>query len=203
MSKQLVFIDESGDAGLTGSHSSRFIIAAVVMMHDNEDALIRTKMTEYRKTLGWHELDEFKFSRTRKTIIKELLILLAPYKFKVYGIIMDKTKKFNNPQTSNRYSLYNYVLAELLKILPEGDKKIYIDGEAGKKYHKHTLVFLRRQLSCNNSIISLKYLKSNACNILQLADVVAGSIGRSLSDNNDKEDYIRLLEGKIAQIKEL
>jgi len=203
MSKQLVFIDESGDAGLTGSQSCRFIIAAVVVVRENEDLEIRTKMNEYRQTLGWHKLDEFKFSRTRKAVVKELLNLLSTCKFKVYGVVLDKKKKIKKYQIDNRYSLYNYVLSELLKILPDGDLSICIDGEAGKKYQKNTLVFLRKQIGYKNKIIGFRYLSSKSCEELQLADLIVGSIGRSFSEHRDKDEYIRLLEDKIVKIKEL
>ena len=205
MSRQLVFIDESGDAGLTGSKSSHFIIASVIITNENENDLIRAKIIEYKRTPGWHDRDEFKFSRTRKEVLKELLKLLQPYDYKVYGVVLDKSKRQNISEISDRYSLYNYVLVELLKILTTvSGAKVYIDGDVGKKYKKNTLTFLRKHLGDQYvRIMSLKFVDSKTNEELQLADVVVGSINRSYSDHKDKKDYIRLIKDKIVEIREL
>ena len=121
----------------------------------------------------------------------------------IYGVVMDKRKKLNLPKINNRQSLYNHLLAELIKSLPDGVKKICLDGEAGKKHRKNTLTFLRKHLGSSSRIESFKYVSSTTSQELQLADIVVGSINRSLSGRADKEEYIKLLKGKIVLIKEL
>jgi len=66
MSKQLIFIDDSGDPGLTGSGSSNFIIASVVLVgKENRDNLAQA-INKYKKGLGWKEREELKFHKTHK-----------------------------------------------------------------------------------------------------------------------------------------
>ncbi len=199
----MAFIDESGDAGLTGSKSSRLIIASVIIANSSEDALIRAKIIEHKRSLGWKDRDEFKFSRTRKEVIKELLRTLAPYNYKIYCVVQNKNKLRKDQPSETRYTLYNYVLAELLKLLPSGDIRICIDGDAGKKYRKSTITFLRKQLGRALRITNLKFADSRSVEGLQLADIVAGSINRSYSNHIDKNAYIGLISDKIVEIKEL
>ncbi len=196
----LVFIDESGDTGLTGSKTRYFIIAAVVITNEAERHLIQAKMIEYRRLLGWHEQEEFKFSRTRKSVIKELLRLLKPYDYHVYSVIFDKMCPHSTVQ--NRYSLYNYLLADLVKTIPSNQLHIWIDGESGKKHRKQTLTYLRQQCA-EKSIHNFRYVSSTKCEELQLADLVAGSINRTKSQHQDKQDYFKLIQNKVRDIKSL
>lgn len=200
--KQLVFIDESGDPGLTGGRSSNFVVAAVVIINDTDDVIIRGKIKDYRRTLGWNDKDEFKFSKTRKGVIKELVKILKPYRYKIYGVILDKENS-RLPVNNNRYSLYNLILAEVLKNTKITDMKICIDGDVGKKYKKNTITLLRHELGHKIHITSLKYADSRKVDELQLADIVAGAINRSLSDKKDAKDYIGLLKDKIIEIRKL
>jgi len=201
MPKTLVFIDESGDAGLTGSTSSRFIIAAVVVVSENDAVVISNRIHEFKKVHGLSENYEIRFSKTRKDIIKALLRFLSSCDYQVYGIVIDKEK--SNYKSYDRYSLYNHVLVELLKSLPFTSVKIILDGEAGKNYQKSTTAFLRRQLAGKMQIDGFKYANSRSLDELQLADVVAGSINRSFSDHKDAGDYLDILNDKIVEIKQL
>ena len=201
MPKTLVFIDESGDAGLTGSTSSRFIMAAVIVINEDDAPAICKKIHEFKKVNGLSEQYEIKFSKTRKDIIKALLRDLSSCDYQVYGTVIDKEK--SNYKTFDRYSLYNHVLVELLRTLPFSSVKITIDGEAGKNHQKSTTVYLRRQLAGKMQIDGFKYANSRSIDELQLADIVAGSINRSLSDLKDAGDYLDILNDKIVEIKQL
>lgn len=198
MKNRNVFIDESGDAGLTG-RSLRFVMVCVVVGENNR---IGEKMLEYKRALGWRSQDEFKFSRMRKEIAKELLKLVRLCDYEVYGVVFDKSRVRDGLLISTRYSLYNYALVELLKLLSEGRVKICIDGCVGKRYEKNMKSFLRKELG-GDIIVSLKYANSKAVEELQLADVVAGSIGRVYSGRGDAVDYVRLIRDKIIEIKEI
>ena len=204
MEKCLCFIDEAGDAGLSSGRSSHFIIASVVIASESECELIRSKIAEYKKSLGWSMRDEFKFSRTRKELIKDLLSLLSPYDYQVFCVVLDKNKGQFAPPIKDRYSLYNYVLAELIKILPKGcNAKIIIDGDVGKRYKKNILTFLRKQASDDIHITNLQFFDSRSREELQLADLVVGSINRSYSNRKDSQDYIKLIKDKIKEIRNL
>jgi hypothetical protein len=195
--RQLVFVDESGDPGLSVSRSSHFIIAAVVVVDETEDVLIRAKIREYRRSLGWRDDHEFKFNKVNKTIAKNLIKLLSPYDYKVYAVVLNKNSQIT---PDNRYTLYNQVLVELVKRLDMANVNIRVDGDVGKTYRKKTLTFLRRELSGKTKISTLRYEDSRKVDELQLADIAAGSINRSLSDKKDAGDYVKLFGDKIIEI---
>lgn len=167
-----------------------------------EDVLIRAKIIELRQALGWNDKDEFKFSRTRKEVVKDFLQQVTKRNFKVYGVVLDK-QKYNPITTKNRYSLYNTVLAELLQGINIPETRICIDGEVGKKHKKKTAAFLRQELNGKMRIGSLRFADSREVDELQLADIVTGSINRPLTDKADADDYLQLLAGKIVEIKYL
>jgi len=198
MSRKTIFIDESGDAGITSCTSSRFIIAAVVVMSDNDAELISKRICEFRKLNGLSEHYEIKFSKTRKDIIKDLLRFVSCCDFQVYGIVVDKMK--SNYKANSRYSLYNSALVELLKTIPHTSVKIIIDGEAGKNHQKAMASYLRQQLIGKMQIDGLKYVNSRSMDELQLADVVAGSINRYYSNQKDAGEYVEILKSKIVEI---
>jgi hypothetical protein len=200
---QLIFIDESGDPGLTSGQNSHFIIAAVVIMDSQEADLIRAKMIEFRRSLGWRDEDEFKFSRTRKGVIKDFITLLLPFEFQIQAVVLDKTSNVNSLRISDRYSLYNFVLVELLKQVGFDNASICIDGDVGKKYRKKIIAFIRQNLPKRQKITSFKYADSRKVNELQLADIVAGAIGRSLSNKKDAGDYLKLFRDKIVEIRKI
>lgn len=193
----MVFVDESGDPGLSVSRSSHFIIAAVVVVDETEDVLIRAKIREYRRSLGWRDDHEFKFNKVNKTIAKNLIKLLSPYDYKVYAVVLNKNSQIT---PDNRYTLYNQVLVELVKRLDMANVNIRVDGDVGKTYRKKTLTFLRRELSGKTKISTLRYEDSRKVDELQLADIAAGSINRSLSDKKDAGDYVKLFGDKIIEI---
>ena len=92
MPKQFIFIDDSGDPGLSKSATSHFIVAAVLVIEDKNYTNLVTAMNGFRAGLGFGALDELKFQRTRKTIIKRLLKFIQKYEFEAYAAVVDKTK---------------------------------------------------------------------------------------------------------------
>jgi hypothetical protein len=65
---QLVFIDDAGDPGFkTESGSSKYFVIACVIFDDNliaEETSLAMK--KHRRTIGWRDEQEFKFSKTKK-----------------------------------------------------------------------------------------------------------------------------------------
>ena len=89
--------------------------------------------------------------------------------------------------------------------MPLGDAKIEIDGRSSKQYMKRTATYLRREINSDKTKkIEIKFEDSTEDNLIQLADLIAGAINRSL--NNDKTDsktYIRIIKDKIVEIKRI
>lgn len=207
--RQLVFIDDSGDPGFKAVSSSNFVMAAALFLKPKVAEEIMREMDKYRASLGWKYNHEFKFSKNPKNVVIEMLKRISKYDFKVYAVYIDK-KDFREITPAlapffDREKLYNWTVKELLRNLPLDTAKITIDGRSTKQYRKTTITYLRREINSNNSKrLDFKFDDSNTTDLLQLADLIAGSINRSLqSDKTDCEVYLSMFKDKIVRIQKL
>jgi hypothetical protein len=65
------------------------------------------------------------------------------------------------------------------------------------------LALIRNNLPKKQKLTSFRHGDSRKINELQLADMVAGVINRSLTDKNDANDYLELLKDKIITIRKI
>jgi len=205
MSKQFVFIDESGDPGLMKSSTSHFIVAAVLVVErENLNSLI-VALDGFRAGLGWNDLHELKFNTVKKSIIKNLLNFIQRFDFKAYAAVIDKTKIITKPQLTSGESLYHFTVKELLLRLELSDPVIFIDGVTDKRSIQRTRTYLRQALKQQGVETSkIRFVDSRKEVLIQLADVVAGSIARSYDkQKSDHNDYMELLKPKIESIFEI
>lgn len=205
MGKQLIFIDDSGDPGFKTTSSANFVMAAAVFVDSDVAKQISSAIYEYQRSLGWRRDEEFKFSKDRKKIIVELLEIISKYDFDIYAVYIDKTKFGNMIKIIDQKKLYNWAIAELIKNIPFVNAKIKIDGRSSKQNMRSTISYLRREIGLKKSTkMDIKFGDSKEDILIQLADLIAGSINRSL--NRDKADaniYIRIFKNKIRVLKEI
>ena len=73
MSKQLVFIDDSGDPGFKSESSDNFVMAAALFIDPEVAESLMHEIDDYRKSLGWKYNHEFKFTKNPKDVVSEML----------------------------------------------------------------------------------------------------------------------------------
>lgn len=198
MSKQLVFLDDSGDAGFKGAASSHFVIACAIFMDDlvaEEASLI---MRKYRREIGWSDDGEFKFAKTKKVYVKEVLRRVCKLDFEISAIVVDKSVV----GTGKTQNFYNHIIKELLIRLPINDASVRIDGHAGTNYLRSACAYFRKNVNVQSHKISeVRYVDSKDNVLIQLADLVAGSIFRSTQTNkSDHADYLPIIKKRIGFI---
>lgn len=205
MTKQLVFIDDSGDPGfkLDKGSSSHFVIACVIFDDalDAEEAALTIK--KFRRSLGWSEHREFKFNKTNKKYIKELLDLVSATNFRVRAIRIDKSRVYSHELKNRQDSFYNYAIKEVLsKTSTLQDASVRLDGHSGREYKKSAITYLRREVNSRGSKIrKVKFVKSDTDVLIQLADLIAGSILReSQTEKTDSGDYVQLIKKRIEDV---
>lgn len=209
MGKQLVFIDDSGDPGFKAVSSDNFVMAAALFIHPEVAESIMHEIDEYREALGWKYNHEFKFTKNPKNIVIEMLRRISIYDFRVYAVYIEKSdfREITPAMTPffDREKLYNWTIKELLREIPLETAKITIDGRSSKQNMKNTKTYLRREINSDNSKkLDIKFDDSVTTDLLQLADLIAGSINRSLQpDKTDSKDYIRVFEDKIVKIQKI
>jgi len=205
MKRDFVYIDDSGDPGFKKSSSSHFIIAAVLLLDEDKKQLLNDAITLFRRNLGWHELEEFRFKITNKKTILRLIDFVRPFDFTAYAMVLDKSKIDPEDIPKDKASLYYYTIKELLLKLNLTNPVITIDGRAGKQYSKEIRTYIRqglREKGVENTRIFLVDSRKNA--LVQLTDIIAGAVARSYrTDKTDAQAYKNALGDKIAEIYEL
>jgi hypothetical protein len=203
--KQLVFIDDSGDPGfkLNKGSSSHFVIACVIFgdqLDAEETSLI---IKRYRRELKWTDYREFKFNKTNKKYIKELLKRVSSCNFSVRAICIEKSKIHSHELKNKQDSFYNYAIKEVLsKSGSLVQANIKLDGHSGREYKKSAITYLRREVnSRSKKIARVRFVNSHTNTLIQLADLVAGSILRSTQANKtDHNDYVKILNKRIEDV---
>lgn len=205
--KQLVFIDDSGDPGfkLGKGSSSQFVIACVIFDDplDAEEAALIIK--KYRKELGWGSDREFKFNKTRKVYIQELLQRLSSCNFRIRAICIDKSKIRSDELKNKQDSFYNYTIKEVLsKTSTLNNADIRLDGHSGREYKKSAIAYFRREVnSSSKKITKVRFVNSHTNVLIQLADLAAGSILRSTQkEKTDSNIYLDILKksGRVEDV---
>ena len=209
MSKQLVFIDDSGDPGFKSESSDNFVMAAALFIDPEVAESLMHEIDDYRKSLGWKYNHEFKFTKNPKDVVSEMLRRARNYDFKIYAVYIEKSDfREITPAMApffDREKLYNWTIKELLREIPLKTAKITIDGRSSKQHKKDTATYLRREVNGDNSKkLEFKFDDSVTTDLLQLADLIAGSINRSLQpDKTDSKDYISIFSDKIVKIQKI
>ena len=183
----LVFIDESGDAGFklqTGSSDS-FVMALVIFDDDLDAEKTSLAIKELRRKLKLRDKFEFKFNKTNRKFRHAFFNAVRSFKFRVRAIIVKKELIHSQRLRSNREDFYNYVIMQVLKQ----------SGGSIKNAKRNQLrVYLSRSLDNKHRKIfkDLKFVDSRQNTLIQLADMVAGSI---FSDFSKKDsDYLTMLK---------
>ncbi|MBQ8992501.1 DUF3800 domain-containing protein [Candidatus Saccharibacteria bacterium] len=209
MNKQLVFIDDSGDPGFKAVSSDNFVMAAALFVDPKIAESIMHEIGDYRASLGWKYDHEFKFTKNPKSVVIEMLRRISEYDFQVYAVYIEKSD-FREIAPAmipffDREKLYNWTIKELLREIPLETAKITIDGRSSKQNMKNTKTYLRREINGNNTKkLDIKFDDSVTTDLLQLADLVVGSINRSLQpDKTDSKDYISIFKDKIVKIRKI
>ena len=209
MNKQLIFIDDSGDPGFKSVSSDNFVMTVALFMNPRVAESVMREIDEYRSSLGWKYNHEFKFTKNPKNVVIEMLRRICEYDFRVYAVYIEKSG-FREITPAlvpffDKEKLYNWLIKELLREMPLDMAKITIDGRSSKQNMRNTRTYLRREINGDNSKkIDIKFDDSVTTSLLQLADLIAGSINRSLQPNKtDSQEYISIFRDKIAGIRKI
>lgn len=202
---QLVFVDDSGDPGFK-KHSSRYFVIACVWYTNTyaAETMART-IQSFRGSKGFSEASEFKFRKTKKSVIKEFLELVEKYDFTIDAVYIDKTEFHGIFTLTDQSKLYRWTIQQLLQGLNLENARIRIDGRSNKAYMRDTSTYLRRELNATTrKIKDIRFEDSQRNDLIQLADIIAGAINRSLQKSKpDHLDYLAIVARKVATIRKI
>ena len=181
----LMFIDESGDAGLKlESGSSKYFIVGLVAFEDHDEAQAADSRIELlKRELGFPPHFEFHFNGMKPVHRQQFLEALAPYDFFYFGIVINKPK-LKGPGFQYKESFYKYTCGLVFENAKPrlNNAIVVIDGSGSKDFRQQLKNYLRKRLRDDSGRCFIKKIKtqnSRSNNLLQLADMVAGAIARS------------------------
>ncbi|MBI4668490.1 MAG: DUF3800 domain-containing protein [Elusimicrobia bacterium] len=201
----LVYVDESGDAGLKISQgSSPYFVVALIVFDDHEE----TQAVEQRIQLLRHELQlhprfEFKFNKCSRELRLAFLRAVAPCSFFYYGIVIDKSGLYGEG-FGVKESFYKYVTQLVFLNAREHleNAKVYLDAIGDRPFRKQINNYLKKKINRKKKHIEqVGFLNSANSSLIQVADMVAGAINRSRSDKADAEQYIKVIRHREAHLQ--
>ncbi|HOZ55794.1 MAG: hypothetical protein BWY51_00207 [Parcubacteria group bacterium ADurb.Bin316] len=121
------------------------------------------------------------------------------------SLVVDKSKIYSDELKNNKNSFYSYFIKEVLqnsndKIL---DAKIRIDGSGDRSFKRNFVAYLRRELNSKQRIVmkNCKFVDSKNNVLIQMADMVAGSINRAQCKNKeDAANYLKIIKSHLDDI---
>ncbi len=204
----LVFVDESGDSGMKlGSGATAYFTIALVVFEDHEEATAcDQRIGLLKRELSLPAGFEFHFHDNRQALRKTFLSTVAPYDFFYFGIILDKAL-LQGPGFQFKESFYKYASRLVFEnAKPYLREAIVVFDESGSATFKMQLArYLRRLINPPGEpglITNVKVQSSSRNNLIQLADMVAGSLGRAcLEDKPDRLDYWKLIRHREIYVQ--
>ncbi len=197
----LVFIDDSGDPGFKiGQGSSKiFIIVLVVFTDFLEAEKTSISIKELRRKLKVSDSYEFKFNKTNRRFRNSFIDSVSQFDFKIRAIVVDKNRLYSQRLKTHKEDFYNYIIMQVLKhnggLIKKA--KLRFDRRGEKTLRNQLRVYLSSQLDNKNKHIftDLKFVDSKKDSLIQLVDMVAGSIFAAYS-NKDSSYLKKFRESK-------
>lgn len=203
----LIFIDDSGDPGFKlDKGSTRYFLIAMVIFEDELEAeKTSVAIKELKRELKFPDDLEFKFYKSSKDVRKKFLLAVKKFNFYYRCLVIDKTVIRSNELKNNKSSFYSYAIKTVLKYSNyTSNAKVKIDGSGDRVFRRNFLAYLKKQLNSGDKkvIKNCKLVDSKGNQLIQLADMVAGSVRRSFEDNDYVyRDLIKNKENNVWNFK--
>lgn len=192
----LIFIDDSGDPGfkLDKGSSKTFVICCVIFDDELEAEKTAVKIKELRRKLKLSDQYEFKFNKCSRKFREEFLRTVIDSKFRIRAIVMPKDNIISEELKRSKESFYNFTIKMVLKhnFGTIKNAKIRLDGHGNRLFRRELLTYLRKYLNTKEKTIikNIRFRDSYKDVLIQLADMIAGSINRRFyKDKTDSKIY--------------
>jgi hypothetical protein len=205
----LVFVDESGDTGMSRKpgQSAYFVVTLVRFESDEEGERASARIDALRPELGLDHRFEFHFHETKPEIRQRFLRAMLPFDWRFLAFVVNKralwSPTFHSSETMYKRAA-RYVFENASSYLD--DAKVVFDKTGSARFRRELSRYLKALLHPGSGqrrrIKKIKPAVSARDNLVQLADMVSGSIYRSMhTDKKDFWDYRRIIEGKALQVR--
>jgi len=204
----LVFIDESGDAGLKlGAGSGSHFVVALTVFNENKEALMADHhISKIRQNLGLRSDFELHFHKMSSRFKSVFLEEICQFDFNYFCVVINKAElvkeKLKLPGSFYKHAC-KLVCEDAKRHLKEAT--VVIDGSGSREFKKQLANYLKKNLNDRDAgircIKSVKMQESHKNNLLQLADMIAGTVGRSYKQRSDSEKYLEIIRAKEVSVR--
>ena len=205
----IIFIDESGDPGFKIKRGSSLHFVIVLVIFDEELYAEETAVAikKLKKQLNKSERFEFKFNKCNQKFRRKFLNTVKHYNFRIRAIVVNKEKIYSQHLRSNKETFYNFALRQVLEHNNQTiiNAKIRLDGRGEKEFRRQLTTYLRRHLNSRTKKVmkNLRFRDSKKDVLIQMADMIAGSIRRHYDHNsNDWNAYRKIIKAKEEDVWE-
>lgn len=199
-----IFADDSGDTGFKKSSSPVFVIALVIF----DDNLVAEKtalaIKKLRRELKFPDNVEFKFHKSRPSIKRKFLDTVTKYPFRIRAIVVEKGRVRNKFKEGSKETFFNHIVMTALR---ESDgtirnAKLRFDERGGRRVRNEMRAYLSREMDNKTKkiFLDLKFIDSKKDNLVQLADMVAGTIAAYYKGT--EKELFSLLQKRIEDVFE-
>ena len=149
----LVFVDESGDAGMKlGAGSSDLFVATAVLFEDDDEALrCDERINLIRAELGLSPRFEFHFTECKKTVREEFLKKVVPFAFFYLAAVVEKAR-LNTPVKNPAFQFKELIIKYAAGLVFEmakpylKDAIVSIDASGSRDFRNQLSRFLKMRI---------------------------------------------------------
>jgi ribonuclease HII len=198
--KQILIIDESGDAGISNKEGvSKYITFGVVFFENLISAQeCDSKLEILKNQMGIDT--EFKFSKLSTNKRLRFLKEIVNSEFYFFYVTIDK-QSIVKSGNFDEASFYKYAcsLGFLLAKPYLENAVVIVDGSGSKEFQNVFKKYINNQLDGKISKFKIQDSKKN--NLIQLADMVAGSVAKRTSIKAERDQYYNIIKHRCIDHK--
>ncbi|MGN8067688.1 DUF3800 domain-containing protein [Mucilaginibacter sp. 22184] len=205
MSNIIAFADEYGNNSFEfNAQGSHFIVASVIF---RKDKLQENQILFEKIRAKYFQTGEMKSKKVADNHSRRIKILneLVEIDFSIYAVIVDK-RKLEGEGFKYKQSFYKFlnglVYKELFRTFPDLD--LVVDEHGENEFMRQFKKYVQKQHMPNLfSGSEFTFGTSHANNMIQLADFIAGTLGRCFDETKQSEEsatFLKMLEPKITSL---
>ncbi len=190
MKTQYIYIDESGDLGLSEKSSKVLVISALITDNPGQLDRIIKNARRYKFNRELRKAKEIKFTKSSLEL-REYLIEKMNETTVCQGIhcIMDKGKLYSKYLRGNKHKMYNFVAGSMASaiILDSDNVEVRIDKSKGKYILRTDFnQYFEQKLRIGSNIGKINIFHSHSENFsgIQLVDILSGSVYQKFNNTN-------------------
>lgn len=196
------FIDESGSYGFSfKNHDTFFVVTAVLVEQGGKTKILEDTFKEIKNKL-FHGA-EIKSSKIKDSTRTRIFSALKDLKFSYYSLIIDKRSIYDDSGIRNwRASFYKFLYRQLYEKLYSTFSSItcFADELIDKKFIAGLKLYIEKETQ-NTLFQQVSFTNSKETNLIQLADLIAGTLNRYFSKKSKLDVLYLLVDQNIGYLK--